>query len=111
MAALAARANGLADQLAAGEALDPANITPAAIAAAPAPPDFALREPGVTAPPAGVPSDAATAANFRTALIGFADVFAKLPVVAPPRRAFDLGAGARQGDGGDQPARGAAAPR
>ena len=82
IAAIVTRAGKLADQLSAGEALDPAKLTPAAIAAAPAPADFALREPGVSAPPAGVPSDAATAANFRTALIGFADVFATLPVEA-----------------------------
>jgi len=92
MTALATAAKGFAAQAAASDALDPANITPEAIAAAPAPSDFALHEPGVVTPPAGVPSDAATGTNFRTALIEFAEVFAKVPVQAPPRPRFDLAA-------------------
>ena len=85
-------ARRLADRLAAGEALDPARLMPALVRAVPAPAAFALRQPGQSDPPPGVPADAATATNFRTALIGFAAALSTVPVVAPPRAAFDLAA-------------------
>jgi hypothetical protein len=88
--ATAVTAARLREQLAASQVLAPAAMTAAATAAAPVPAQFALRPPGVDDVPAGVTPDAASAVDFRQALIAFNGQFEKRPPPATPRLAVDL---------------------
>jgi hypothetical protein len=79
------------ERVLASEAVDPANMTAAAAAAAPGATQFALYRPGELTPPPGSVETAAGAEAFRTALIGFNTAFEKRRAPPPEREAADLG--------------------
>ncbi len=80
-------------QLAASQGLREANLTPAAVAAVPARPNFALTEFSQAMPTVAAGSaDSVEAANFRVALKDAFNVYQSPPPPPPVRQPLDLGA-------------------